>query len=417
MKSYSVICFFLLVGLMSKTGQANQNNDTMVQTADLTTLMTEAVKFGKDRKFDLAAQRFEALLSFWQVHCTASLYLRICRDLDTKIEGKKARDVFKGVYEDLTGNTRKGLEGIAKVAKKYPDYYPLYVLQAGLQATLGEDEKAQTLYDQAIATAPETPLPYLLRGRYYTSRQDPDRGIADYATAIKLDSASAIGFFERGFTYCLKKKYDLAIRDFESAAAYYPDWRKSTIINEAYHNRGLQRIERKAYRDAVHDFDQAIAINPDFLNSYLSRGIAFRNLRSYQPAMQDFNYCIEKNPNFTDAYYNRAITSYRRRLYEKAAADLQVAAGLVPGDERIQFKLAESYYRLGRYDEAVRHFGITIELNSQHYWAHYWRGFSYSGLGQAGKAIAAFQDFLKIVPKTYARQISSTKNEIRQLKN
>jgi len=304
-----ILCLFLINVSGAATATVSENNSDAVSTDDLQTQLVAAVKRGKDKKFEQATKQFEALQAYWQFQPISSLYLTICGDIESVIEKKKAGDVFKGAYEDLTGNTKKGLKRVEKVSKKYKNYYPLYILQAEMLTNLDENDKAIQAYDRAIELAGDEILPHLFRGKYYAAIQEPDGAIYDYTQALDRDTTSAMVYFERGFTYCLKEKYTLAINDFEKAVTNYPEWGKSTIVNEAYHNRGLLHIQRKAYKEAIKDFDRAIEINPDFLKSYLSRGIAYRNLKSYTKAMADFNHCIPGNPIETSAVKTNRITT------------------------------------------------------------------------------------------------------------
>ena len=87
--------------------------------------------------------------------------------------------------------------------------------------------------------------------KFYAKLDRSDEAIADLIKAISLQPSYAYGYFERGFTYCLQGSYGKTIKDFEVAVAHHPDWGRSTIVIEAYHNRGVERIQKKSYRKAM----------------------------------------------------------------------------------------------------------------------------------------------------------------------
>lgn len=51
---------------------------------------------------------------------------------------------------------------------------------------------------------------YYNRGLAYTRKGDDDRAIADFSTAIKLNSRDAAAYHTRGFSYSRKGDYDRA---------------------------------------------------------------------------------------------------------------------------------------------------------------------------------------------------------------
>lgn len=385
-------------------------------TVELNTILVDAVKLGKSKKFDKAMEKLELLTPHWQFHAKANLYKQICADYENEVIDKKtAEEVYKALYEDVNAKPEKGLKNINKAAGKSSSYYPIYIIQGEIYASLEDYVRADAAYAKAVELAPDAYSPHLFRGKYLSGIGNRRGALSDYSAAIAAEPVP-ICYFERGYTYTLQNRYDEAISDFEAAVKQRPDWRNSTIVNEAYHNRGVQNLEKEAYKQAVGDFDTAIEINPAYLPSYLSRGMAYRNLRQYGEAMSDFEHCVEVDPKYAEAYYQMGFTSFKRRLYKKAIPDLKTAIELEPQNTTFIFKLADTYYHLGEYATAVSHFDKLLEIDANDCWAHYWRAHSLATLGKATLAIGSFEKFLAIVPSNYQRQISSAKAEIKRLR-
>lgn len=407
---FLISCVLLSFSLYSPLPAAE---DDAVQ---LNSILLEAVKLGKDKKFDKAKEKLESLLPYWQFNARATLYNQVCIDYANEIINKKtAEEIYKALYEDINVKPKKALKNIKNAAKKNSAYYPVFIVQGEIYTNLEDYLKADESYAKAIELAPTAYLPLLFRGKYQSGIGNKREALVDFDAAIVAQPA-AISYFERGYIHTLRNRYDEAISDFEAAIKQCPDWRNSTIVNEAYHNRGVQNMEKEDYKQAVGDFTIAIDINPDYLPSYLSRGMAYRNLRQYTSAMADFEHCIKADPKFAGAYYQMGFTSFKRRLYSKAIPDLKAAIQLEPRNTTFIFKLADTYYHLGEYDTAVSHFDKLLEIDANDCWAHYWRAYSLATLGKARLAIGSFEKFLAICPPNYQRQISSAKAEIKRLR-
>jgi len=69
-------------------------------------------------------------------------------------------------------------------------------------------------------------------------------------------------------------------------------------------------------------------INPNFTDAYHDRGIAKVNLQNNKGAIQDFNKAIELNPNYAKAYYNRGIAKILLGQKDNGCLDLSKAGEL-----------------------------------------------------------------------------------------
>jgi len=405
--------FFLLAFLPIYSQGTNGLADSFANN----TALSEGVKLSKKKKFDQARKKFEQSSRFWQVHHTASLYLTILNDVaNNRLKKKNAENIFKAIHEELNAKSKKALKQINKVVKKNKGYFPAHIIHADILVSRENYEKAEKAFTEAINLAQDATLPYIFRSKFYAKLSRSEETIADLTKAIALDPAYGFAYFERGFTYCLQREYDKAIKDFEIAIRRHPDWERSTIVIEAFHNRGVERIRKKSYRKAIADFNRAIKIDPEYLNSYLNRARAYKKLKSYAKALKDFKHCIKSNPDFKEAYYQRALLHSDRRHYTKAAADFRAALKLSPKDTKLSFKVAESYYKAGKYNKAVVEFNKVIELDARYFWAYYWKGYSHKSLRQSKQAVRAFQTFLEYAPKQYFKQILHAETEIKKLK-
>jgi len=182
------------------------------------------------------------------VNHTSSLYLTILDDIkNNRLKKKAAANIFKAAHEDLNAKSKKALKQINKGVKKNKDYFPVHIIRGDILAGRENDEESEKAFTKAVELAPDSPLSYVFRAKFYAKLDRYDEALTDLTKAIALDPVYGFGYFERGFIHCLQREYSKAIKDFEVVNAHHPDWARSTIVLEAYHNRGVERIQKKSY--------------------------------------------------------------------------------------------------------------------------------------------------------------------------
>jgi serine/threonine protein kinase len=102
----------------------------------------------------------------------------------------------------------------------------------------------------AVPPAPASPAPV-------GNDNDPDRDIADYTAAIRLEPDSYDLHNKRGWSYMERKRYAEAAADFTECVRLNPEY------GTAYLNRGRARWEAGDAANAKADFDDAIRLKPE----------------------------------------------------------------------------------------------------------------------------------------------------------
>src|SRR4029077_11145106 len=98
-------------------------------------------------------------------------------------------------------------------------------------------------------------MAYYYRGDAWRAKDDPDRAIADYSEAIRLDPKNAEVYVNRGIAWGKKKDYDRAIADYSEAIQLNP---KHLL---AHYSRGFAWHEKKDYDRAIADYSEVIRLN------------------------------------------------------------------------------------------------------------------------------------------------------------
>ena len=135
-----------------------------------------------------------------------------------------------------------------------------------------------------------------------SGRKDYPEAIANYDSAIRLDSNNANLYYWRGSAKRQMKQYAEAIADFNHAISL------DSTSSYLYYWRGRMYFTLEQYEEAIADYNEAISISSDNSTFYYSRGIAKYHLEQYSDAIGDFDMAIILKPDSEYFYYWRALT-------------------------------------------------------------------------------------------------------------
>ena len=126
-----------------------------------------------------------------------------------------------------------------------------------------------TLIQSGQETRPKQAVAYNNRGIAYALKGDPDRAIADFTEAIRLDPKSANTFNSRCWARAVAGR-DLAqaLADCNELLRLSPD--DARVLN----SRGLVQFKLGAFDRAIADYSAAIAKNAKDAGSLYARGVA-----------------------------------------------------------------------------------------------------------------------------------------------
>lgn len=228
----------------------------------------------------------------------------------------------------------------------------------------------------------QKPRAYYERGNTYNLNQRFDLAIKDYNMALFLKPRYAEAFNNRGYAYNNLGKNQRAIADFKNALSIFPDYADALLnIGVAYSNlqqfdkafpnfdrlvalrppgkliqalngRGVCLINLNKPQEAINDFTAIINADPNNVAAYSNRGFCYINMEKWDQAMADLNKALSINPNFVDAYKHLGNMYFRRQMYPEAITYFEKALEIVPTNGEFLFNKAVSLYWNRQYNEA-----------------------------------------------------------------
>jgi lipoprotein NlpI len=124
----------------------------------------------------------------------------------------------RGIARNATGDFEGALGDFECALNLNPGDLRTYVQRGILRKKGGNLEEAQEDFDDAIEIEPRNALAHYYRATIRTDTGDLAGAVADYTVALQLDSRNALVHFNRGIAYYLKKDWENARVDFNTAA-------------------------------------------------------------------------------------------------------------------------------------------------------------------------------------------------------
>ncbi len=192
----------------------------------------------------------------------------------------------------------------------------------------------------------------LKRGDTYRNNRKYNEAIRDYDSATQLRPEYARAFYNRGLAYYQINNYGQAIKDYEAAIKLDVNLKSETNENfsDAFYRRGgdyqakADNEENKDYDYslAIEDYSVAIRLNPNSFDPYFKRGLIYLTQQKYDEAINDCTKAIELNPKSADAYNNRGVAYSKKNERDLAIDNFRRAFALNPNDPVIRRNLANN---------------------------------------------------------------------------
>jgi len=232
------------------------------------------------------------------------------------------------------------------------------------------------------------------------SRGDPAKAIGvPLATAAKENSpplpspprpgpvaanvtADAKTAYDEGSALLEQDKLAEALARFNDAIRASPDY------IDAYVGRAAARRNMGQYELSIEDCNKIIQLRPDEPRGHNCRGFGYMHLNQYQRAVGDFDEAIRLNPNFAIAYENRGNAYSNLQQYERAIQDYSEVIRLRPRDGPAYARRATAYRTLKEYKKAAQDYTEAIRLQPNNTNAYRGRAAAEEALGDAAGAAA-----------------------------
>ncbi|RQU12354.1 tetratricopeptide repeat protein [Burkholderia cenocepacia] len=151
--------------------------------------------------------------------------------------------------------------------------------------------------------------PMRMRARGFVAQGRIEDALGLYGDILKVAPEDAATYADRGTTFAMIKKTDLALNDLNRAIELgYTD-------PSAYCTLATIYLEGGAYQKSLDYFDKALKLNPDQPFVYFNRARAYETLGDINASIADLERCLIYNPDDAlSAKIKERVAQLRARL-------------------------------------------------------------------------------------------------------
>lgn len=218
-----------------------------------------------------------------------------------------------------------------------------------------------------IAAQPRLAKAYVLRGKEYEFRKEPNKVIREANLAIEINpkmaeayALRARGYYMLVFT-CFGQDKDLTrkgLADLDKAIQLDPK------LAVAHFNKGVWLFGEKKSKQAIVSLTKAIELVPSEYSYYSYRAIAYEETGQVDKAIEDLTAFIKLNPHEINGYRRRANAYVQKGDCKKALEDLNRAIAIAPKDFKLKRNRGELLMKLRRFKDAIADFDVIAKANS-----------------------------------------------------
>lgn len=292
------------------------------------------------------------------------------------------------------GDRARAIAALDEAIKLESDDNSIKAKALALRATLQSDpDKRLADFNEALKVDPRSLE--ALRGRavYHLEQGKSDEGLADLETAIKIDPKHAGTHELLGVTLGTLEKYDEALKALDEAIELEP---KSPF---AYIHRARIHVIQNRPKEAIKDLDESLSMNPNSPAALLLRAGAHQQLGEKEKALADVDAALKLRPNHLPALKARAALLAGEGKFDSAITDLKEVNKAEPKDLTILLQLGMLYSAGKHLSEAVETFSHALELDANNKFALQGRADVLLRVGKQAEAIADYEAALKQDPK------------------
>jgi tetratricopeptide (TPR) repeat protein len=176
------------------------------------------------------------------------------------------------------------------------------------------------------------------------------------------------------------------------------DARAPAEAREAY-SHGRTAYSRNERQSAIEHLQKAISIYPEFFEARLLLGTAFMDQREWQKAEEILARALEMKPENATVILSLGEIYWREKRYDEAEKTLLAGLKLEDNSWHGHFTLGRLYWDMNQVMKAAPAVGRTLQLKPDFAEAHLLAGNILLRLQQQERALAEYQEYLRLAPK------------------
>ena len=225
-----------------------------------------------------------------------------------------------------------------------------------------QPDRAIAAFDQAIRLDPRSAAAYTGRGKARLQWSQVDAGLADLAKAIEIDPRYGEAYLTRAEHYGKAGDGQRVLADLDAAI------RAGSQDPEVFIRRGTARVALGKFDGGIDDLSKVLERQGDRRAALYQRGVAYTMMGQHNKAVADFDKLIQVQPNYPAAHAGRALARLAQEDFAGAAADCDEAIRVNRHDADAHFMRGRLHLRTPddeqAYIDAVTHIMRAVRLDA-----------------------------------------------------
>lgn len=272
-----------------------------------------------------------------------------------------------------------------------------YFRKAKIAQEANDHQTAVNLFSKAIESSPNNDTFRVERGYSYYITQKPDLALSDLGKALEINPENADALYIRGLVHYYNQNERLAIADFGKVILFSDVLKRDALIERArcFYNLG-ESIK------ALNDLTSAIAIDSSYAYAFYFRGLVRNNPEgkdmmmnaafSNQLALEDLNEALELSPDFAEALAEISIVYWKMQRPNIGKEYIEKALKLDRNNADFLLQLARCEMILQNLTSAEEILNRLVEENPQNALFLYERGLFFKNFRE--NSLLACADFM-----------------------
>ena len=216
----------------------------------------------------------------------------------------------------------------------------VYLILGRLYDEKKQPEKAIECFSKAISIAPQLKELYKSRAAIYAALGEKEKALKDYERLATLDPSSSAPYFQQGQVLESMKKYDAACAMYKRLLKIDESAQRVPLKAIALKRLALLSGMKGKHEDAISYLTEASKYDVEDDEPLRMRGLEYMALKNYAMAIADFSEAIDINPDSSHNFAARAEAYLKAGKPDLASKDKAEAVRLnnVPA-ERPMYEL------------------------------------------------------------------------------
>ena len=315
----------------------------------------------------------------------------------------------KGTSLDTLGRHEEAIRCFDKALELDPRFVGAWSNKGNSLTDLGRNEEAILCCDKALELDPRNVDAWNNKGNSLNSLERFEEAIRCFDKAMELGPRNAVIWSNKGGSLHSLGRHGEAILCIDTAMEL--DQRNAVI----WSNKGGSLDSLGRHEEAIFCCDKALELDPRNVDAWTNKGASLGSLERFEEAILCLDTALELDPRNAVIWSNKGKTLGSLERFEEAIRCFHKALEFNPRYADAWYNKGVCLGSLGRHEEAIHCYDKSLEPDSRNAASWINKALAEDILGQRQKATVSYQQFLKLAPVQYAKQIEYASKRLLEL--